>query len=337
MANLKYANINAKLKGMNKKNLDREELENLIKQNNMKSAICILKQEFEPLRNIIEDIDRINLEQELDKILINDIIKISKYLSDDEKRIFYLYISKYEIKCINLTIKNMIKKINRKKENITIWTKNIFKNIENIEASQNEEELMKTLKKSNYYKTIENYINKVGKIENISISEFEIKLDNIYFEKLYKEASSYNEVMKKLIGEKIDLLNIISIYRLKKYYSKEKDNIKSKLIPEKYRLNEEKIEELINSNNYEEFKNYLLKTPYKSIIENANEESLERNINIYLYKQYKKIFIKSPYNIATVISYIALSEYQKHNIINIVGGITYNLTRKEIADKIIIY
>ena len=336
MPDFKYASLNAKLKGMNAKNLNKEELFDLIKQNNLKSAIGILKQEFKQIENINDDIDRMQLEEELDRIIINDINKILKYLNDKEKEIFYLYISKFELRCIEQVVKNIIFDNERNKENIKLWTESIFKKIKNIEESKNEDDFIRYINKSKYHDFIKEYLIEIEGINNIQVSDFELKLDNKYYKDLYEKAKNYDENLKDLIGKQITLTNIISIYRLKKYYNYDAEKIKERIIPENYKINPTTMNKLINADNYEDMKSILEKTIYKKVFENTKEEDLEKNINIFIYKQYKKVLMQTQYNVATVIAYVALSEIQKRNIINILEGITYGLDKKDIENKIII-
>ena len=52
--------------------------------------------------------------------------------------------------------------------------------------------------------------------------------------------------------------------------------------------------------------------------------------------KYKKIFEQGKYNFSTIIAYLNLDEILIENIINIVGGIEYEIDKKLIQEKIII-
>ena len=55
-----------------------------------------------------------------------------------------------------------------------------------------------------------------------------------------------------------------------------------------------------------------------------------------MYRKYKKIFEQGKYNFSTIIAYLNLDEILIENIINIVGGIEYEIDKKLIQEKIII-
>ena len=258
--NLKYANINAKLKGMAVKRLNEDDIFNLIKQIDLKSAVDVLKTKVNDLKDLDENADRTQIEQELEKITYNDIAKIRRLLNSTEKEFFDLFVSKYNIK-------------------------------------------------SNEYKKC--------------------------VEQIYEESKKFGNELKGMIGEKIDLLNIIYIFRLKKYYHMNEEEIKNYLIQVRYNLKKETIHNLMKTNTFEEMIEILQSTIYRKIVQYITEEEIEKSINKYLYTKYKQIFAKSKYNICSVIAYMYLEEYQQTNIINILGGINYNLPKEEIQNKII--
>lgn len=102
-----------------------------------------------------------------------------------------------------------------------------------------------------------------------------------------------------MIGEKIDLLNLTYIFRLKKYYHMAEEEISKYLIDIKHNLNNEIIENLIKTNTFEEMISILQSTIYNKIVGKLSENKVENAINKYLYYKYKKIFIKAKYNICT--------------------------------------
>ena len=75
---LKYPALNAKMKGMYANKFSESELEELLRQTNLKDAIIILKSKFPGLENIDESMHRKKLEQELNNLFIIDILKLKK-------------------------------------------------------------------------------------------------------------------------------------------------------------------------------------------------------------------------------------------------------------------
>ena len=317
---------------MNAKNLKKQDFEDLLKQSNLMSANSILKTKLYHLKNIEDNFGRLKLEEELDKILIDDIEKIHKLLPKHDKEILKIYMSEYEIKCLVKILKNLkLSRVNEEEiEDVEIWTRRIFKELYGITKAKNLQEFLEFTKKSTFYKLLrENLKNK--NIEDVNLFEIEMKLNKKYFEILYKNVDDKNS--KELIGTKIDLINIIWIYRMKKYYSMTEKEIENNLINVSYKIID--IKELIKANNYDSISQILKNTKYKKNF-TKNEEDFKENIRKYMYKQYKNIFQQAKYNISTVIAYLNLDKIEINNIITIIGGIEYGLDKQKIQERIII-
>lgn len=332
----RYPSINAKIKGMYAQNLSSDDLNELIRQKDLKSAVYFLKNELEILKNIDDNSDRADVEKSLDLIFINDVRKIFRLLSNKGKEFFMQFILKYEIRCIKSVLKRIIinSSLDNNLTNVDLWCKNIFLNIKDITFVNTIEQFLEIISKRPYYKVIKNYLNEVDDIKNVSIFELESRLDKFYFQTFYRYAKNQNTELASIVGTQIDLLNIIWIYRGKKYYNLSPEQLKMVMIDVSYKLSKKNIEKLLNSNTFIEFKEIILKTPYKGIVKN-DESSIERNEKYFLYKMYKKIFRTSMFDSSVIFCYMYLQEIQDSNIINIIGGIKYNLDMNSIKNKVI--
>ena len=76
---VKYPNINAKLKGMYAKRITKADLEDVIKQNQLRNVFNLLKSKNDIFKNTDENIDRLEIESLLDESQIEEKnIKITK-------------------------------------------------------------------------------------------------------------------------------------------------------------------------------------------------------------------------------------------------------------------
>ena len=329
---LKYPNLIAKLKGMNAKNLNSKDFEELLKQNNIVSINSILKTKSYHLKNLDDNSSREEIENELDNILIDDIEKIEKYLSNKDKEILFNCVLDYEIKVFMDVLKKIkYGKIEQNKiDNINKWTSKIFNKLQGIARVNNINEIKIYSKKTAFENIINSFLD-TNNIEESNLFLIEMQLDKFYFENLFNNLNT--ESSKKLIGTKIDLENIIWIYRMKKYYNMPEEEIKKYIIEVDYNL--KCLNELIAIDDYKQIIEFLKKTKYKEIFETENE-NLEILIRKYMYNQYKKTFRQAKYDISTIISYLGMDKNQIENIINIVGGVEYKIDKQKIQEKIII-
>lgn len=94
--NFKFANINAKVKGMYSKFLNQEDYEELSKQGSVKEFIILLKSKIKNIDNIDDNSTRQEIEKELHKILEYDIRKIEPLLNKKSKEMLEEYLKKIE-------------------------------------------------------------------------------------------------------------------------------------------------------------------------------------------------------------------------------------------------
>lgn len=331
--NVKYPALNAKMKCMYSNNLSREEFEELLRQSNLKEAISFIKSKFPFLENLNEKMHRKELEQELNNLFIYDILKIFKYLNKNEIEILMQFLSKYELNCVKNVFRNVTTNRDSREylKNIDNWTTKMFKNIDGINEITEETAFLELIKSEDYYKVFEEY---EEIIENAPLEEIEVKLDKFYFEKIYKLAKKYNKNLLYLIGTEIDLLNVIWIYRSKKYFKYSENEIKEILIPINYKLSKKNIDDLINSEDFIDMKAVLNETKYRKVF--SDENRIEYDKNKYLYNINIKLFKTKLFDICTVFCNINLLDIEIKNIINIVEGIRYKLDKSEIQKKIIV-
>ena len=327
---IKYPSINAKLKGMYAKRLKNDDLQDLAKQNNLKSAVAILKNKSSSLNVLSEDADREQIEKVLNGEIIYDIEKIVKYLDKNDTQIFNLLISKYEIRCIKKAIKLLYSK-NEYDENIKIWTNTIFTDLKGLESIKSIDEFLKIINNTKYKKILKKYF--ANKDTEYSIFEIENELDKMYLKSIYNSAGN-NKNLKKMIGAKIDFTNILWIYRMKKYYNFSEDKIEKSIIDINYALKKNQILSLVKAKNIEELNEILKRTVYSNIATDDIYE-LECNMKKYLHGLYIKNFKSNLLSINCIYSYLNLVELENKDIISIIEAVRYGIDKEKLLKKLI--
>lgn len=326
---VKYPNLNAKLKGMHAKRINRIDLEDIIKQSNLRSAVLLLRAKSDIFKNSDENIDRLEIESLLEENLINDILKIIKLLDKNDKEIFKIFLLQYEIKCIKSIYRKLFSEDKTNDiviENVKKWTFALFEDIKGIETVETFDDFFNAIKRMKYNKVLMKYR------QNKNIFELENEMDKIYFETLYDKIKGEKN-LEKIVGSEIDLLNISWIFRIKKYYNFKNKNVKEILINRYYKLNSNITEKIIQTNSFEEIKEIMCKTVYKEIF--IEEKDFEENIDKYLYKVNKEIFKEDIMSIAYVFAYVNMIDYENIDIINTIEGIKYNVEKSEILKKLV--
>ena len=185
--NFKFANINAKVKGMYAKVLKQSDYDELCKQKTIKEVLILLKQKLDELQDIGDNARRREIEKQLEKGLANDIQKIYRLLDKKNRQLLTIYLQKQEIQEL--------------KEKLVL-----LQNDENayiaIQADKQQtavEKFMLEWIDTPYYPILQKYLED-GKIEELSIFKLENELDKFYFTNLYEEVKKRkNQPLQDLI------------------------------------------------------------------------------------------------------------------------------------------
>ena len=333
ISSLMYPNLMAKLQGMYAKKIKKAALEELMKQNSIKQVVALLKSMNEEFKGLEDNPKRIKIKIFLDHIFLMDVQKISRLLNKNDKKILHEFLSVYEIKCIKSVFRRVLSgNVNEQTNDITNWIDAIFKNLRGLETVKNKKDLIGFSKRTKYRAFFE----KAFEQDEVSnVFEIENELDKFYFEHMMKVAQNYNASLEDMIGKKIDLNNMIWIYREKKNYHIEEAQVRKTLIPICYQLKKQELENLVKTNNENEMVEILKKTYYAKQIDFSELENLEAKADQFLYKLYQKYFRASMFDIGAVYAYLNMIDLENNDIMNVVEGIRYHLGKEEIRQKLV--
>lgn len=185
--NFKFANINAKVKGMYAKVLKQSDYDELCKQKTIKEALILLKQKLDELQDIGDNARRREIEKQLEKGLANDIQKIYRLLDKKNRQLLTIYLQKQEIQEL--------------KEKLVLL-QNDEKAYSDIQADKQQNAVEKFMLEwidTPYYPILQKYLED-GKIEELSIFKLENELDKFYFTNIYEEVKKRkNQPLQDLI------------------------------------------------------------------------------------------------------------------------------------------
>ncbi|MEG0838604.1 MAG: V-type ATPase subunit [Hydrogenoanaerobacterium sp.] len=135
----------------------------------------------------------------------------------------------------------------------------------------------------------------------------------------------------------IELKNITSIYRLKRYFPNASSQyIKSCLLPHWKRIPEHFLDELINAADSDEFARALTASPYAKFLGMADYVFIEYSgscIRYNLNKRYLRFTTSTP---TVFTAYMALSEIEYSNLTCIIEGIRYQIPASEIEKLLVL-
>lgn len=289
----------------------------------------------------LSNIHRGQLENILKKSLLNDFRKLFFFSRGSIKSFLKLLYLKYEVECLKriFRILETSKGTVPDEASLMFLKKYDTLNISKLAKSRNTQELTANLENTVYYSALRPFLTGAKKQDLFHI---EMSLDifylNLVFENKNKLLSGFDmKAIDLLLGTEIDILNLLWIYRGKMVYNLDRSVIFGYLIPHRYKISMEIINELMDAKDYESFIEILGRTKYAGIFEKEGRSFFELNYSDTMYKLHRKFFRKHVFSIAGAVSYLHLKEFEISNIISIVEGIRYGLPAEDIKPFVIGY
>lgn len=342
---LTYSGITTKVRAMEGRFIKETEFAEMLQLENVSEAVEFLRKNSsysDFFANMdYYDLHRAAIEELLTLSLYQDFSKLYRFANPNQRKFLDLYFIHYEIVILKKCLRNALSHQSVHLD-LSVF-QDFFEyhsslDIQKISSSLSLDEFISNLEGSKYYELIE-HLKDNG---DITLFDYELKFDLFYFRSLWKNKKSMlskkeQKLLSKCFGSNLDLLNIQWIYRSKKYYKLNNNEIYSLLIPVSYRIKKEQLTALIESPTLEDFFILLKNTYYGSLIpidlsETPDLEKLSEQILNHIYRQTSR---KAPYSIAILNSYLYFKEIEIKKIITIIEGIRYGLSPDAINSYVI--
>lgn len=242
--------------------------------------------------------EKVNLEANNFKRMFAEIKSIDYFLTGLESDFFNLYFSKYEILFLQEIIESLVND-NFSRNYLTFKSNPLSENFI-LDSKMDLESFIKANQNSRYYRTLLPFLNKNMQAENL-IFLTSNALMKFYYRSLLKLSKKLKEhkLIRKFLGEEINLLNFEMLYRLKNYYDLNDGDIFNYLIEGGNSFNGERLKEL-SLLSEDEFLEKMRSGKYKKVF--ANTDNIHKEIRKYELKLYKSEITKEESDILYVIS-----------------------------------
>ena len=200
-------------------------------------------------------------------------------------------------------------------------------------------QVVDSLKKSNYYQLLLPYLSKL-EIKSLEYLDIEHVLEEYYYNESIKTVNKFyrGKTKKDLMNiflSRIEISNIIKIYRLKKFYKAPKELISKSLINIYSRITKAKMDEIIALDDEKMILSHLQQSEFNKFVDKQEYVYIEyfgEKIKYHLAK--KNIYFS---NAAPLVfqAFIMLNDIEVDNIVNIIEGIRYQVDEVEIKQMLI--
>ncbi|MDD4212354.1 MAG: V-type ATPase subunit [Bacilli bacterium] len=344
MANFTGNAIVAKAKAMFGQRLKEKDYLELIKKKNLSEVVGYLKTlpsyqtAFESISEQL--IRRSQLEHVIKENNFNVMLRLIKFATLKDASFYELYLVKMASDLILDAIRSIISP-----EDDTIipnvpayFLTHAPFDIKRVSEAKTMKELLGALEKTPYYKVIAPF--SMVDNENIRYVEIENALEVFYYDSAFKRIDDnykgrIREDLRTIFMTRIELSNIIKIYRLKRFYRASPDVIRENLIRQYSRISEQQMNELIELDDPNAILKYLEKSSLARFTDRSEYVYVEYYADRIRYNLSKRYMYYSTIVPKVYSSFLFLREIEVENLINIIEGIRYQLQPVEIQPMLI--
>ncbi len=311
--------LNAKILKMYSNFLVYEDFVNMAEGDSVRFCLSYLKEK--KFSNIDSFSDIYEIEEFLQDYRRRQIKKLQGFLPGKYSDFIKAYMEREKVEKIVKILRSLRMNKEPRVENLVINGRNIPFKEESFES------FIDNLKDTPYYDYMKNY--KSSRDED-SLFSIEMNLDKYYYRNLTESIKSLSKAdrdeFKKIFGVKIDLLNIIWIYRAKKYYDISPEEIFNfTIFGGNY--NSEKLLHLSYIDE-EEFEEEIKKSKYSILFADGRVIRTGRTSKKLMYSIANKNFRRTD-GIGKFMSFLILLDSEIENIERILEATRFGLSKEE--------
>lgn len=336
--------IVAKAKAMFGRSLKEKDYQELIKKQTLGEVVSYLKAHpsySEALGNVSEQlIRRSQLEHIIKENYFNEVLKLIKFAYMKDASFYELYILKMESNLILDAIRTII---SPEPDTIipkvpTYFLHHSTFDVQALAEAKNMQELVAILGNTPYHKILLPF--SLVSNQDIRYVEIENALEVYYYDSAFARIKDnykgkLKEDLANIFMTRIELSNIIKIYRLKRFYRASPEVIREHLVKQYSRISERQMDELIELDDPNAILRYLEKSSFSRFTDHSDYVYVEYYADRIRYNISKRYMYYSTAVPKVYTSYLFLREIEVENLTNIIEGIRYQLQPAEISPMLI--
>ncbi len=332
MNNLSYGGIVTKIKAMEAGLISNEEYQTIAELESTADFIAFLKNR--PAYNkIFNNYDEHKIHRgQAERVFINslylDFSKIYEFANLAQRKYLDLLFFRYEVNILKSCLQMVY--TNTDGYDLGLFTSFFNRhseiNVTALAGSCSMEEYIHNLKDTQYYTLFSNLQNTAA----TSPFDYQMQLDIYYFKKSWrlKDKLLNGDNLKTIthcFGSEIDLLNILWLYRSKRFFSLRPADSYGYVIPLTYKLTRGKLMQLMETITTEEFISVIKTTYYKKLSPSLEDGSVETACQKLLAKLYKDNLSRFPASMSPVNYYLFYKQNEIRRLTTALECIRYKL------------
>lgn len=341
-----YSGMSAKIKAMKGRLLKEEDYYTISSMQSVSEFLSWLRETSaynKVFARVPDALHRVEIEKLLQLALYDDYTRIYTFAAPGQRTFLKAYFKRYEVQIIKAFLHLIFDH-----RDITFDTSLIPEHfagqaavdIHRLSRCRDSAQFIEALKGSDYYPLL----SPLKDVKDASLFDYELALDIYFFRYLWKlkdKVLKSGELAQitKIYGTQIDLLNILWIYRSKRFYKIDSTQMYTDLIPIHYRLNIPFIKRLIESETLTQFKELLGKSFYgRTLLTLEQSEASDDGLFLMYQSIMKKLrrtaARKYPYSLAIIDEYLFLREEEIRRLTTAMECIRYGLDATQILKHV---
>lgn len=280
-------------------------------------------------RGQLEVLLRLNVYDRLQKLL--------RYGSEEEGQFLIAAGMNTEIEMILLCIRTLINPESDEREQLIahmpIYIAHYMSfDITKLAEIGSYEDLLELLKNTHYYSVLYPYRN--TRLEEINTVSLEHDMQEVYYSSLMDMASKQakgegRKLLLDMMAKRIELENVTLIYRLKKYFRLSPDEIRKHIADVSSVFSKKEMETMLQASTPDEVLD-MLKKKYHRYVKDVPFTYIEKYTERIAYNMYYSTIETSTDSYLVLLSYLHLSLTEIRNLINILEGARYNVSKDRV-------
>ncbi len=342
----RYCAVSAKLKAMHSRFLTDSDYEELLSKKTV-TDICAYLKSTPGYGELLEDVNersihRGQMEILLESNLADEYVRLYNFVDGQARTLLEFWFMRREVEFLKREIRHIYTHEKRSRDEVN---QEKFEAFFRTHTKINREIMHNARSLSDCIEACANtpYAKPLERAQSLESDFFSIGtvLDYYYYSTIWHAASrSLDKEDKALFckteGSIVDMLNLMWIYRGKKYFGFPNEIIFTYLLPVRYRLTDDVIRALVAAEGAERFVTEVKNlTPYGALFEGCDEGRFpEENYREIYNKLSKRVFVNHSMSPVAIYAYLNLKEVEINNITTIIEGIRYSLNADAIRGHV---
>gem|GEM_PF-336215 len=339
----KYSFANAKIRAMLSRLYDAGYFKRLSDSEDVYELLDLLKNTS--YKNIAERIKKetLNLEHLEHELVLNDLHIYKKVYgmlpTNTEKNFVILMTQRFEIDELKFILRAWHKKMEVELSDFLYGEKVAFNiDFKKILSCNNIEEIILLLDETPYKQPLLKAKDKFK--ERNSTFYLESALDLNYYQRLLdfcnKFSLSDKKISRKILGIEIDIENINSLIRLRKYYSLSMAEMMDVVIPGGEKIDKDSVRKFYATDGLTKIVEGVAFGQYAKVKElvEANIYFIENFLYEILLREVKRVLAGFPFTIGTIIGYLILKRRETRNLISLIYAKSLGAKSEDISHLI---